>query len=101
GCERQSFLHARCVGDETSYLFDGPKANLFFDFNARCVEIDSHFLEHVNCRALPEADESQQHVFSADESMLESLSFLAREPQYLLGSGCEVYQSFLRIVRFV
>ncbi len=50
--EGEDLLDARRVGDVADHLLIGPGADLFFDFEADGVEVESHFLEDVDGDAL-------------------------------------------------
>ena len=53
--------------------------DLFPYFRSRSLEIDSHLCQHRNGRALSQPDQPKQHVFSADEVVVETVGFFARQ----------------------
>src|SRR5262249_24618318 len=88
--ECQNFFHARCVGNVTNNFRFRPRANLFLDFHAHGLEIESHFLKHVDRDALTELDQPEQKMLGANIIMVETVRFFASELQDLLGTGSEI-----------
>ena len=53
-------------------------------------QVETHFLEHIDGDALPQLDEAEQKVFGADDVVVETVGFLPRQSQYLLGARREI-----------
>ncbi len=88
--ERQHFLHPRRVGNVADHFRFRSGADLFLDFHAHGLEIESHFLENVDRNALAELDQSEQEMLGADVIVIEAVRFFASECEDLLGAGSEI-----------
>ena len=53
---------------------------------ANDLQIEPHFLQHIDCYALSKFDQSEQQVFRSHVVVLEPLGLLARKRQDLLGA---------------
>jgi hypothetical protein len=68
---------------------------LFFDFHANRLQIESHLLQHNDCHSLSEFDQSEQKVFSSHVIVVEPLGLLARKRQDLLGAWRKITHHYV------
>src|SRR6266404_9890339 len=61
-------------------------ADMLLHFHANRLEIEPHILQHIDCYALSEFDQSEQQVFSSHVIVVEPLGLLACKRQDLLGA---------------
>ena len=59
-------------------------------FHANALQIEPHLLQHIDCYALSEFDQSEQQVFSSHVIVVEPLGLLARKRQDLLGTWSKI-----------
>ena len=95
GGEVEDFLHARCVRNVAYLFLIRPGANLFLDFQSHGLEVQSHFLQHVDSDALAELDEPQQQMLGAHKVVVETVRLFARQCQHLLGAWRKIAHSFV------
>src|SRR5262245_53128831 len=89
GGQGEHFVNARRVRNIADGVFVGACPDLPLDFPPDGVEIDAHFLEYIDGDALPEIDQTEQNMLSADKVMIESLCLLPSESQSLLRMSVE------------
>ena len=94
-CQGQNLFNPRCVGDVADHLLVGAGADLLLDFHPDGLQVEPHFLEHVDGDALAKFDQAEQQVLGADEIVIEAVSFFARQRQYLLRSRREIIHGFI------
>jgi hypothetical protein len=59
---------------------------MLLDLHANPLQIEPHFLQHIDCYALSKFDQSEQQVFRSHVVVVEPLGLLARKRQDLLGT---------------
>ena len=94
GGEREHLLHARSVGNVADHLLIGAGADLFLDFHADGLEVETHLLEDIHRDALAQLDQAEQQVLGADKIVVEPVGFLARQRQHLLRARREIVHGF-------
>ena len=94
-CQIKDLLHPRRVGNVADHLLVGTGADRFLDRQPDGLEVQTHFLEHVDGDALPQFDEAEQKVFGADHIVIEPVGFLARQCQHLLRARREIAHALI------
>jgi hypothetical protein len=60
------------------------RADMVLHLHANSLQIEPHFLQHIDCYALSRFDQSEQQVFSSHAVVVEPLGLLARKRKDLL-----------------
>ena len=90
----EDFLDAWGVRDVADHFLVRPGANQLLDLHANGFEVKVHLLEHIDRDTLAKLDEAQQEMLGADEIMVETVSFFARQRQHLLGTWRKIVHGF-------
>src|SRR5579859_1481454 len=94
GGQGEDLFNARGIRDVADHLLIGPGADLLFDFHADGLEIEAELLQDIDSDALAQLNQAKQEVFGSDEVVVETVSFLTRQCEDLLGSGRKVVHGF-------
>ncbi|MPM99023.1 hypothetical protein SDC9_146213 [bioreactor metagenome] len=82
-------------------LFDFPGGrNLFFDFRAEIVEVDSHRFQGFDRHSFAQGNDPKQKVFGPHGVMIEPLGFFLHKDEHMPCPGSESFQPFIDIVGF-
>ena len=68
---------------------------MLLDLHANHLQIESHPLQHIDCYALSELDQSEQQVFSSHVIVVEPLGLLARKRQDLLSAWRKIIHYYV------
>jgi hypothetical protein len=93
--QRQHFLHAGCVGNVANHVLFRPGADLLLDLLPDGLKVEAQFAQDIHSHALPERDQAQQQVLGADEVVVHTIRFFARQRQRLLGARSEIAEGFI------
>ena len=63
---------------------------MLLDLHTDRLQIQSHFLENVDCDALAELDQPEQEMLSTDVVVVKPIGFLARKCQHLLRTWSKI-----------
>src|SRR6476646_9054827 len=63
---------------------------MLLDLPANPLQVEPHPLQHIDCYALSEFDQSEQQVFSSHVVVVKPLCLLARKRQDLLGTWSKI-----------
>ena len=63
---------------------------MLFHFHPDRLKIESHFLQYIDRNALAKFDQAEQKMLGSDVIVVESVGFLARERQHLLGTWSKI-----------
>jgi len=63
---------------------------MLLDLHANRLQIEPHFLQHIDCYAFSKFDQSEQQVFRSHVIVVEPLGLLARKRQDLLGARSKI-----------
>ena len=85
----EHLLGARCEWKLPHGDHRGSGLDILFDLGADLADLHSQVLQDIGRNATALLDESQQYVLSADEVVVESLRFLARQSHDLSSSICK------------
>src|SRR5260370_19426057 len=78
------------VRNVPDHLYLGRRTDMLLDLHANPLQIEPHFLQHIDCYALSKFDQSEQQVFSSHVIVVEPLGLLARKRQDLLGAWSKI-----------
>jgi len=62
------------------------RADMLLHLHANSLQIEPHSLQHIDCYALSEFDQSKQQVFSSHVVVFEPLGLLSGKRQDLVGA---------------
>ena len=91
----QHLLHSRRVGNVAHHLLVGAGADLLLHFHAHGLQVEAQFLKDIDGHALAQLDQPEQEVFGADEVVVETVGFFARQREHLLRARREIVHGFL------
>ena len=63
---------------------------MLLDLHANPLQIEPHFLQHIDCYAFSKFDQSEQQVFRSHVVVVEPLGLLGRKRQDLLGTRSKI-----------
>jgi hypothetical protein len=66
------------------------RTDMLLQLHANPLQIEPHLLQHIDCYALSEFDQSEQQVFRSHVVVVEPLGLLARKRQELLGTWSKI-----------
>ena len=89
-CERQHFFDAWSIRNITDHLGFRARADLLLHLHAHGLEIETHLLQNVHGHSLPQFNESQKEVFSADVVVIKAVGLFASKRQNLLSARREI-----------
>jgi hypothetical protein len=100
--EREHLLDARGVGDVAGNFRVRAGADLFLDFHADGLQVQSHFLEHIDRDPLPEFDEAEEQMLGSHVVVVEAIGFFSCQGEDLLGARCKIVHMLLwtEVVKF-
>src|SRR5260370_7613498 len=78
------------VRNVPDHLYLGRRTDMLLDLHANPLQIEPHFLQHIDCYALSKFDQAEQQVFSSHVVVVEPLGLLARKRQDLLGAWSKI-----------
>ena len=93
--QRQDLLHPRRVGDVAHHLLIGAGADLLLHFQADGLQVEAELLQDIDRHALAQLDQPEQQVFGADEIVVETVGFFARQREHLLRARGKIVHGFL------
>src|ERR1043166_7550336 len=92
--ESENLFDAGSVRNIANHFLIGTGTDLFLDFHADGFEVEAELLKHIDGDALAELDETEEQMLSADEIMVETVGFLAREGEHLLRTRGKIIHCF-------
>src|SRR5258708_16980949 len=66
------------------------RTDMLLQLQANPLQIEPHLLQHIDCYALSEFDQSEQQVFRSHVVVVEPLGLLARKRQELSGTWSKI-----------
>src|SRR5439155_9062738 len=88
--KREYILHSRRVRDIADHLGFRAGTDLFLDFHAHGLKIETHFLQNVYRHPLPQFDEPQEQMLGPDVVVIKTVGFFASKRQNLLSARREI-----------